>query len=76
MLLGVYFHLAMNYVGDPPNGHPLFGLFMVMCHYFRMHAFFLISGFFKNRPIINENKCQYIKDKILRREFLYFFKGM
>ena len=66
MLLGVYFHLAMNYVGDPPNGHPLFGLFMVICHYFRMHAFFLISGFFGALLLYRRGAKEMLQNRVKR----------
>ena len=66
MLLGVYFHLAMNYVGDPPDGHPLFGLFMVICHYFRMHAFFLISGFFGALLVYRKGAKEMLQNRVKR----------
>ena len=43
MVLGIYFHIAVfNYIDDSI----FFGIFFVQVHYFRMPAFFLISGFF------------------------------
>ena len=64
MLLGVYFHLAINYVGEPPGGHPLFGLFMFLCHYFRMHAFFLVSGFFGALLVNRRGAKEMIKNRV------------
>ena len=43
MILGVYFHIAVfNYRYESM----FFGMFVLQIHYFRMPAFFLISGFF------------------------------
>ena len=43
MVLGIYFHIAVfNYSAESM----LFGFFAFQIHYFRMPAFFLISGFF------------------------------
>ena len=66
MLLGVYFHLAINYVGEPPGGHPFFGLFMFLCHYFRMHAFFLVSGFFGALLVNRRGAKEMIKNRVNR----------
>ena len=53
MLIGVYFHIAHAYTvepnfwsRDPESVSAFFSLFNVITHYFRMHAFFLIAGFF------------------------------
>ena len=53
MLLGVYFHLSLAYVTfgggwatDVNSTSPFFDFFYGFLHYFRMHAFFLIAGFF------------------------------
>ena len=53
MLIGVYFHIAHAYTDEPNfwSRNPetvsaFFSLFNVFTHYFRMHAFFLIAGFF------------------------------
>ena len=66
MLLGLYFHLAINYVGEPPGGHPFFGLFMFLCHYFRMHAFFLVSGFFGALLVNRRGAKEMIKNRVNR----------
>ena len=41
MLVGVYFHIIVFHYGDT-----WLGFIGMSTHYFRMHAFFLISGFF------------------------------
>ncbi len=53
MLLGVYFHLSLAYTTfgddwarDLNSISPVFDNFFGTVHYFRMHAFFLIAGFF------------------------------
>ena len=56
MLLGVYFHLSLAYVTfgdgsegwvkDPNSTSPIFDLVFNILHYFRMHGFFMIAGFF------------------------------
>ena len=54
MLLGVYFHLSLAYVTfgdegwvkDPNSTSPIFDLVFNVFHYFRMHGFFMIAGFF------------------------------
>lgn len=53
MLMGVYFHLAHAYSifpntwsRNPEAVSAVFSYFIEFSHYFRMHAFFLISGFF------------------------------
>ena len=56
MLLGVYFHLSLAYVTfgdgsegwvkDPNSTSPIFDLLFNVLHYFRMHGFFMIAGFF------------------------------
>ena len=53
MLLGVYFHLSLAYVTfgggwatDVNSTSPFFDFVFGFLHYFRMHAFFLIAGFF------------------------------
>jgi peptidoglycan/LPS O-acetylase OafA/YrhL len=54
MLLGVLLHAAIPYVMQPvpfwpvqdDRGHPVFDLFLVAIHEFRMQAFFLLAGFF------------------------------
>ena len=55
MLLGVYFHLSLAYttfgdgdgwVRDLNSTSPVFDYFFNILHYFRMHAFFLVAGFF------------------------------
>ena len=53
MLIGVYFHLAHAYslipnswARNPEAVSVVFSYFLAFSHYFRMHAFFLISGFF------------------------------
>ena len=53
MLIGVYFHVAHAYTDEPnfwsrnpESVSAFFSLFNVITHYFRMHAFFLIAGFF------------------------------
>ena len=53
MLLGVYFHLAHAYAPfntgwtrNPDTVSMFFGFFIATSNYFRMHAFFLIAGFF------------------------------
>ena len=51
MLLGVYFHIAAFH-------YAIYGgfiaLFVGLVHYFRMPAFFLISGFFTHKFIMNQ----------------------
>ena len=56
----------MNYAGEPPGGHPLFGLFMFLCHYFRMHAFFLVSGFFGALLVNRRGAKEMIKNRVNR----------
>ena len=54
MLLGVYFHLSLAYVTfgsdswvqDPNSTSPFFDFIFAALHYFRMHGFFMIAGFF------------------------------
>ena len=53
MLLGVYFHLAHAYAPfntgwsrNPEAVSMFFAFFILSSNYFRMHAFFLIAGFF------------------------------
>lgn len=56
MLLGVYFHLSLAYVTfgdgsegwvkDPNSTSPFFDFVFNALHYFRMHGFFMIAGFF------------------------------
>ena len=53
MLIGVYFHLAHSYslFPNPWSQNPetvsiVFDYFREISHYFRMHGFFLIAGFF------------------------------
>ena len=53
MLLGVYFHLSLAYttfsedwVRDLSSTSPFFDFIFGLLHYFRMHGFFLIAGFF------------------------------
>ena len=53
MLLGVYFHLAHAYAPfntgwtrNPESVSMFFAFFIFTSNYFRMHAFFLIAGFF------------------------------
>jgi hypothetical protein len=55
MLLGVYFHLSLPYanfgdgsgwVRDPNSTSEFFNFVYSTLHYFRMHGFFLIAGFF------------------------------
>ena len=53
MLIGVYFHLAHAYapfnIGwarNPETVSMFFAFFIFTSNYFRMHAFFLIAGFF------------------------------
>ena len=53
MLLGVYFHLAhayapwpMGWSQNPETVSMFFGIFIGSSNYFRMHAFFMIAGFF------------------------------
>ena len=56
MLLGVYFHLSLAYVTfgdgsegwvkDPSSTSPFFDFVFGALHYFRMHGFFMIAGFF------------------------------
>ena len=54
MLLGIYFHLSLAYVTfgsdswvqDPNSNSPIFDLVFNLLHYFRMHGFFMIAGFF------------------------------
>ena len=53
MLIGVYFHLAHSYslFPNPWSQNPetvsiVFDYFREISHYFRLHAFFLIAGFF------------------------------
>ena len=66
ILLGVSFHLAINCVGEPPGGHPFFGLYMFLCHYFRMHAFFLVSGFFGALLVNRRGAKKMIKNRFNR----------
>ena len=47
MLVGVYFHLALNYKAEKEgNGHMFFDWITSQTHYFRMPAFFILAGFF------------------------------
>ena len=53
MLLGVYFHLSLAYttfgedwVRDDSSTSPFFDFIFGILHYFRMHGFFLVAGFF------------------------------
>ena len=53
MLIGVYFHLAHAYAPfntgwtrNPETVSMFFAFFISTSNYFRMHAFFLIAGFF------------------------------
>ena len=54
MLLGVYFHLSIAYATlhgdgwakDPNSTSPFFDSVFEVLHYFRMHGFFMIAGFF------------------------------
>ena len=53
MILGVYFHLAhayapwpMGWSQNPETVSMFFGVFIGSSNYFRMHAFFMIAGFF------------------------------
>ena len=53
MLLGVYLHISLAYTTfgddwarDLNSISPVFDNFFGIVHYFRMHAFFLIAGFF------------------------------
>ena len=61
MLLGVYFHIAVFNYSDS-----VLLLFIIHSHYFRMPAFFLISGFFGALLYYQKGSREMILNRIKR----------
>lgn len=61
MLLGIYFHIAIFHYAESP-----LGLFAMYMHYFRMHAFFLISGFFSALILYRKGHHEMINNRFKR----------
>ena len=61
MLLGVYFHIIVFHYAESP-----LGLFAMSMHYFRMHAFFLISGFFSALVLNRKGHYEMLNNRFKR----------
>ena len=61
MLIGIYFHIAIFHYGES-----LFGLFAMFIHFFRMHAFFLISGFFSALILYRKGHYEMLNNRFKR----------
>ena len=61
MLLGIYFHIAIFHYSES-----LLGLIAMSTHYFRMHAFFLISGFFSALVLYRKGHYEMLNNRFTR----------
>ena len=61
MLLGVYFHIIVFHYAESP-----LGIFAMSMHYFRMHAFFLIYGFFSALVLNRKGHYEMLKNRFER----------
>src|SRR5262245_10079319 len=73
LVLGVVFHASlaftpwfMGWAVQDVSTSPLAGIFILVCHAFRMEVFFLISGFLAHRTLGRSGWKNFVRSRALR----------